>query len=197
MKKILIPVLAAAFIAGCAPGVKTMKNQSFSAEKYKRIAVIDFEGNNQEAGSTLAEMFVPHLMEMGFDVVERANMNKLLKEQKAGLSGALDSASIHQIGKILGVDALVFGNFHYTKKEAKHTTILSKKRPLRFWQNRTTAFTTFTSEVVLDGITVRLVDIETGKVLISSNYPKEVNGEEVDACFEEITKSIKENLKAK
>jgi len=196
MRKFIFVVVAAILLACCAVSVKTMKNSSFDIEKYKKVAVVDFQGNNKEAGNTLAEMFVPHLMETGFDVIERSGMDKLLKEQKVSLSGALDSDTVHKIGKILGVDALVFGNFHYTKKESKSTVVVSRK-PRWFVPRRTAAYTKMTSQEILTGITVRVVDVETGKVLLSSTFPEEINGEEIDVCFEDISKSMTEAIKSK
>lgn len=81
-----------------------------------KIAVLDFqlqgEGyETKDMGSIVAEWFITALVKEGrFDVVERAMLNKLLNEQKMGLSGVVDENSATQLGKILGVKIIISGS---------------------------------------------------------------------------------------
>ena len=194
-KVILISLLVSVFFFGCASlPVKTVKNEGFSLDKYKKIAVVHFKGNNKDAGESLAEMCVPHLMDAGFDVVERSELESILKEQKIELSGAIDNEKMQQIGKLAGVNALVLGSFHYYKKETK-TIVTNRRRPLRLLPAvRTTAWERIDSTMKFDNVSIRIVDVETGKVLISSTYKDTVNGEDMDKMFEEVGRSIKEAM---
>ncbi len=45
-----------------------------------------------------------------FKVIERAQLEKILEEQKLGLSGIIDPATAAEIGKGIGVDAVVLGS---------------------------------------------------------------------------------------
>lgn len=84
--------------------------------KKTKIAVLDFqlqgEGyETKDMGSIVAEWFITALVKEGrFDVVERAMLNKILNEQKMGVSGIVDESSATQLGKILGVKIIISGS---------------------------------------------------------------------------------------
>lgn len=87
-------------------------NSMTEAEK-KKVAVTEFsdlEGKVTGFGKYLAEALVTRLFITGeFIVIERQLLEKVLKEQKLGLTGFFEPGSIKKIGKILGVDAIVSG----------------------------------------------------------------------------------------
>jgi TolB-like protein len=61
-------------------------------------------------GKIVAEWLITGLVETGrFDVIERRLLEKLLEEQKLGVTGAIDPTSAAQLGKILGVKTIVSG----------------------------------------------------------------------------------------
>ncbi|MGH7452335.1 MAG: CsgG/HfaB family protein, partial [bacterium] len=45
-----------------------------------------------------------------FKVIERAQLERILEEQKLGMSGVIDASTAAQIGKGIGVDGVVFGS---------------------------------------------------------------------------------------
>jgi len=79
----------------------------------KKVAVIEFsdlESNVSKFGKYLAEELITRLfMTRKFEVIERRLLNKVLSEQKLSLSDLIDPDSIVDLGKILGVDAIVSG----------------------------------------------------------------------------------------
>lgn len=80
----------------------------------KSIAVVDFtdlQGNVTELGRFLSEEFSVALSESGksFEVVDRSQLNSILKEQKFSLSGLVDRKTVQKIGTIAGVQCLVTG----------------------------------------------------------------------------------------
>lgn len=88
------------------------------AEKYT-IAVLPFDdGSIQERwwdqswelGKGVSDELITALLETDkFRVIEREQLEKVLKEQNFGASGRVDAASAAKIGKILGVQYLVMG----------------------------------------------------------------------------------------
>ena len=78
------------------------------------IAVIEFadlEGNVTNFGRFLSEELITRLYETEkFKVIERQLLNQVIKEQKLTLSGIVDPASAKQLGRVLGVDAIVSGS---------------------------------------------------------------------------------------
>jgi TolB-like protein len=83
------------------------------AGQKKTIAIVEFtdlQGNVTDFGRYLAEELVTRLYDTEkFRVIERQMLNKVIAEQKLTLTGVVDSASAKQLGKILGVDAIVSG----------------------------------------------------------------------------------------
>lgn len=83
-----------------------------SANK-KRIAVASFENHTQykEVGSGVADLFVVELVKnKNFEVIERSKLNQVLSEQRLGATGVISEESAAKLGKLLGLDYLVFGS---------------------------------------------------------------------------------------
>ncbi len=111
--------LAVKRIIALITGVMLLVAVPFAAEadfKKTKVAVLDFalQGDGYETndmGSIVAEWFITALVKEGrFDVVERAMLNKIINEQKMGLSGIVDESSATQLGKILGVKIIISGS---------------------------------------------------------------------------------------
>ncbi|MBI9066597.1 MAG: hypothetical protein JEZ09_04850 [Salinivirgaceae bacterium] len=87
--------------------------KSFNEEGKTQIAIMEFpdvNGTVTELGKLIPEELTTKLFKTGkFQVIERQLLNKVLQEQKLGTSGLLDASSAAQIGKLLGVDAIVTG----------------------------------------------------------------------------------------
>ncbi|MGC9070136.1 MAG: FlgO family outer membrane protein [Elusimicrobiales bacterium] len=84
------------------------------AEGIKKIAVIPFSyAENLQStkdGSVIAERLSVKLINMGrFEVIERSQLDKVLNELKLQNSGLIDATSAKELGKILGVDAIIMG----------------------------------------------------------------------------------------
>jgi TolB-like protein len=83
--------------------------------KKTKIAVLDFQlvGDKlktEDIGKIVAEWLITGLVETGrFDVIERALLQKVVEEQKIGISGMIDQRSAAQLGKLLGVKTIVSG----------------------------------------------------------------------------------------
>ncbi len=82
---------------------------------HRRIAILPLQpinGRSHQGGMILAERLVNRLAgEAGIQVVERTHLEKVLEEQKLGQSGALNQEEAKEVGRILGVDALVTGTY--------------------------------------------------------------------------------------
>jgi len=92
-------------ISGCAPDMAVKPGYDFS--RIRRIAVLNFEGSGADG---VADLFIMELLKAGFDIAERSHLENLLKEQDMGLSGRLDPSTVKNIGKMLGVDAILMGS---------------------------------------------------------------------------------------
>ncbi|MEJ2636099.1 MAG: CsgG/HfaB family protein [Calditrichia bacterium] len=83
------------------------------------IAVLPFDskGLGDELGSIdLLDKLITGFVNINrFKVIERALLEKILEEQKLGMSGILDASTAAEIGKGIGVDAVVVGSVTRTR----------------------------------------------------------------------------------
>ena len=104
-----IPLLAlAAALCACATANVAI-NRRFDFTKIKRVAVIGFKDypGHGGSGNLITGAFEQSLLAAGYDVVERDQVAKVLQEKR--FSGSLDPKMAKDVGSILGVDALLFG----------------------------------------------------------------------------------------
>lgn len=96
-----------------AATIKPPKRESKIGERMS-IAVLQFEskGLGQEYGEVdlMDKLITAFVNSERFRVIERAQLEKILEEQKLGLSGILDASTAAQIGRGIGVDAVVVGS---------------------------------------------------------------------------------------
>jgi len=90
---------------------------SWAASGRTRLAVIDFEQKGEQefrgkqVGEIVAEWLITSLVRTGrFDVVERAQLQKILKEQQLGLTGMLNQETAAKVGELLGVKVIITGS---------------------------------------------------------------------------------------
>jgi len=100
--------------------VKDLREQNSN-----KIAILEFpdlSGNYTFFGKYVAEELTVRLFSTRrFEIVERQLLDEVLKEQNLGASGLIDAGSAAQIGKILGVDAIVTGTITDLGKNVRIT----------------------------------------------------------------------------
>lgn len=98
---------------------KTAKKMSSEAASLKlesaTLAVFPFQADEKltksKANFAVSEILTKHLFKHGtFKFIERAQLEEVLKEQKLGASGAVDSRMAADIGKLMGAKLLVLGS---------------------------------------------------------------------------------------
>lgn len=94
-------------------------------QKIKRVAVSFGGSKNSDLADIMADNIALELMNLGFQVIERADLEKVLSEQKLQMSGLLDSSTAAKIGKMVGVDAVVLGSMTTIRKETGSGTYIT------------------------------------------------------------------------
>ncbi len=110
----------AVLLLALAAGAGTLVAQ---APAKRRIAVLDFDyatvhqwvydifGSDQDIGKGIADMLVTNLVRNGtYSVIERKQLDQVLREQNFQQSGRADPSSAVELAKILGVDAIIIGS---------------------------------------------------------------------------------------
>jgi curli biogenesis system outer membrane secretion channel CsgG len=130
--------IAAVFLLAflCAPlGIKAQSDAPAQGRK-KRIAIFDFDyatvrsnsqalfGTDIDIGKGISDLLVKNLVTNGtYSVIERKALDKILAEQNFSNSNRADPASAAQIGKLLGVDAIIVGSITEFGNESKNTKV--------------------------------------------------------------------------
>ncbi len=144
----------------------------------KRIAVSAFDdGAGYHGGGTgVSDMLATALVKSGkFVVVERKEIDKVLQEQKMGLSGVITEQTAPQVGRMLGVDLLVVGSVSElgTKERSIGGSI-----PLVG-----AGVTTKTARAAVD---IRLVNTTTGEIIAAETEEGTESNLGVDVRYESI-----------
>ncbi len=170
------------------------------------------------SGEIAASSFEKYLMWAGYNLVERRQVSQILKEQSLDVSGSIDVSTIRSIGRILGVDALALGNLTDFSNTREHTVIVDVPQeqmdPI-YGQVVTTQHTGDTQTTVTTiqnvvtgynysqtyrlvpelqtfpahvGLSVRLVDVQTGEVLWSASASSD--GVDITSATEQSSSKI-------
>jgi len=99
------------------------QEQAQQAPRKKRVAILDFEygavrsytaglfGSDIDVGKGISDLLVKHLVQNGtYTVVERKMLDQILAEQNFSNSDRANPTSAAQIGRILGLDAIIVGS---------------------------------------------------------------------------------------
>lgn len=90
--------------------------------KSKKIAILPFpyhDGKISSGSSIVSERLTTYLFKQNMQVVERRLIQKVLEEQKLGGTGIVDPRTAMELGKVLGVDAIVTGTLIDDVKSGK------------------------------------------------------------------------------
>ena len=146
-------------------------------QRKKRIAVLSFEmgadsiqtaqklGEKDDLGLALSNILLNDLAGAGkIEVVERSELDKVLKEQNLSNSDRMDNTTAAKIGKIAGVDAILIGSvvqFVGANKETGLSKLGSFTGNGKYGHQMQTKVDIVT--------TARLIDVNTGVVLTTAH----------------------------
>jgi curli biogenesis system outer membrane secretion channel CsgG len=162
----LIAVSLSILIAGCSPSTKVKQKEAMTIDKNtalaglkRRIGVVDFENKTKygaaRLGTSASDILITELVKSNrFIVVERDKLDKLMAEQKLGMSGAIDPNTAARMGKILGLNAIVTGAISQFGEQTEGSEYL---------------ITQSKNQVVKCTVDIRVVDVETGQVLYADS----------------------------
>jgi curli biogenesis system outer membrane secretion channel CsgG len=143
----------------------------------RRVAVLDFQyatvmsgvqsvfGTNQDIGRGIASMLIDRLTNDGtFRVIERRDLDKILKEQNFSNSDRADNTTAAKIGRILGVDTIIIGDITQFGRDDRNT---GAGGALSRWDKYGIGNVGVHKAKAVVGITARMIDVNTGEILAS------------------------------
>jgi len=91
------------------PGDKVYQKR----KQLKRLVIAPFSlnQNTTEFSKTVQEKLITTLVQKGIQVVERSQLEQVLKEQKLSYSGLFNLNSAKQVGQLLGAEGIILGTF--------------------------------------------------------------------------------------
>ncbi len=129
MRKGLLSILAGLCVAACAP--TTVISPSYDFSQVNRIGIMSFTNSWADLNG-VENLFAKYLIRNGFKVVERAQLESILKEHNISVSGYLAPETTREIGRILGVDLLLIGEVSsYTPARTELTMTASRRSESR------------------------------------------------------------------
>ena len=172
--------------AGCittnsqySSNAEIVMSPNFNLSMHKRIAILPFKNVGQDGyDPSISDKLSMYLMEMGFTVIERSQLEALFSEMKMELSGAIRQSELSKIGRLLNINAIVFGT-------ATYRWIPGRAFVNQYGGASKAGYYSLNSE------SLRFVDVATGEVLISA-YCDNSNG----SISKEIVLAIKNKLSA-
>ena len=144
---------------------------SFGAEEKRRVAVLDFDfsavqkwwEHNWDVGAGISDLIVKGLVRDGtYTVVERRALDAVLAEQNFSNSDRANASTAAQIGKVLGVDAIILGSITQFGTEEKGTSIGGLAGKWGGWGGGKVGKTDGKAVVAIDA---RVVNIDTAEIL--------------------------------
>lgn len=197
--QIKIALCLALSLCACAPKAVGVLNDRYNFKKIKRVALVSFSDYPGASGSgeITAGVFEMHLLKAGYGVVERRQISKVFSEQALDLSGSIDKATMRKLGQLLGVQAIVLGSVtdffsirdrtifinaqEHQSRPVFGEVITIKQQPgatIKTVQNIVTGYEYTVKDRLVPtvetvpayvGLSVRLVDVQTGQVLWSAS----------------------------
>lgn len=159
-----------AAVTASAPAAQT------PAGRKKLVAVCDFDfatvqssssamfGSNIDVGKGISDLLINYLLKDGtYRVIDRENIDKILKEQNFSNSDRANPATAAKIGKILGVDAIIVGKITQFGSDKKTTNVgglgggLGRLGVGDVGHSKTKAIV---------GISAHIIDIDTAEILV-------------------------------
>ncbi len=98
--------LVTILLAACTP--KTVLSPTYDFSQINRIGIMAFSNAWADLNG-VENLFAKYLIRSGFKVVERAQLESVLREHNISVSGYLAPETTCEIGRILGVDVLLVG----------------------------------------------------------------------------------------
>jgi len=153
---------------------------SIASAQKKKVAVMNFDygtvstnviqifGSNQDIGKGIADLLMDRLVNDGtYSVIERKQLDTLIKEQNFSNSDRADPSSAAKMGKLMGAGAIIVGSITQFGRDDKKTSVGGGAIGGITGRFGVGGVGKSESKAVVQ-ITARLIDVNTGEILLSA-----------------------------
>ena len=113
-------VFIAFFVSGCAS--HTVISRTYNFNNMHRIGILRVDSNNAPVEG-VEDLLAQYLIKNGFTVIERAQLEQVMKENNIEMAGMINPTMTKQLGQLLGVDCLMIAEVSSYTPEKETTTI--------------------------------------------------------------------------
>ena len=154
-------------VASCATTIKVpvTRPAEINLRGINKIMIGEIKGNG---GQAISDLITSELFRTGkFEIVDRANLDKIMKEHQLNLSGVVDERTAAEMGKIVGAAVLLTGNVSLYKTEQNNT--VGQQWKDKEGEIHQTHYKTATAKV---NVTLNVTGLTTGRILASKTISK-------------------------
>jgi hypothetical protein len=108
-----------------------------------------------------------------FSLVERGELDKILSEQNISNSGLIDDSQAAEVGKLLGIDAMLTGSVSYSSKDEQSTSSYTD-------QNGAKHYSYCTKRTVTAEANMKIINVNTGQIMGTTVQTKSVYDQKCD-----------------
>jgi curli biogenesis system outer membrane secretion channel CsgG len=136
-------------------------------------SVVKYFGSDQDIGKGISDLLIAQLLDGGdYRVIERSQLDKVLKEQNFSNSDRANPATAAKIGGVLGVNTIIIGDITTFGNDNKH---YGGSGGGGGWHGIGGGGLGLSKSKTIVEITARLVDVNTGEILASVNGKGEID----------------------
>ena len=200
-------VLLAA-LAGCGPSLKTV-SRYVESSPHRRVAVVPFSPapGRPNSGEAAADLLSEQLESLGFTLVNRADLKKVLEEQKLSLTGAVKAEDASRVGLLLGAEAVLTGTVgEYEDHRIIHPAVYVNGAE-SVWDRKTGAYKQVPTKslvrpaeeahVAVFAVTAHLTDVESGALLWVASGADQAEDEPIQQVAGDVLKDMARGLARK
>jgi tetratricopeptide (TPR) repeat protein len=139
-------------------------------QKYRQIAVLPFADapGAPQSGQIVQGLASQIFSKSGFKVIERGRLDDIVNEQKLSSSGLMDATHAIQVGKLLGVTAVVIGEVGQYAVSQRHTDTTYFPLPIAGQITRIPIQGKQWNESHVS-MSLRVIDVETAQLIYSGS----------------------------
>ena len=184
-------IIVLILLSGCAPKVlvDSYQVENFNPKSYKKIAVLDFSAPDsaKQVSNEIADLVGLELMKMDYQVVERNQIKSILNEHELSMSGVVYDEKRKYILEIAGADIIMLGSIG--RYEVTKQFLM-----MPIYGMGSMGVTVIKASA---SCTLKLIDINSGKLLWSSSGSLSVNGDNPSVLLKQIVKDCLKDLSIK
>jgi len=161
----------------------TIKPAKIDLSRYKKIAVLDFDGTQGKKIASYIESEISKVrinQKPYFNLISRSHLDKVLKEQALHMTGAINPKTASKVGGILGAGAVITGSVNAYDSEDRQYYASDRASCID-----RTVFVSFTAQ---------FINVQTGEIITSIREEKKNTATQKKGGRKESTGSLVADL---